>query len=130
MTRQKIAAALRAAGFQSKSYDSGFALTPCTTGSCIEYTWVNGQQVAQPKGEHRHRVKVRQTENRRGFELYANADGSFTVMWVDPLEVSRRLSSAGFDVVLKEKYGWQAYSDKVQYSPAVVVGIKVAGGPR
>ena len=124
MMRRQISAALRAAGFQSKSYDSGFALTPCTTGSCVEYIWADGQQVAQPKGEHRHRVKVRQTEARRGFELYANADGSFTVMWVDPLEVSRCLSSAGFDVVLKEKFGWQAYSDKVQYCPAVVVGKK------
>ena len=124
MTRQKIAAALRAAGFQSKSYDSGFALTPCTTGSCVEYAWVNGQQVAQPKGEHQHRVKVRHTETRRGFELYANADGSFTVRGVDPLEVSRRLTSRGFDVVLKEHYGWQVWSPKVQYLPAVVVGMK------
>ena len=124
MTRNQIAAALRAAGFQSKSYDSGFALKPCVTGSCVEYTWVDGQQVAQPKGDHQHRVKVRAAEVRRGFQLHANGDGSFTVLGVDALEVSRRLTSAGFDVVLKEKYGWQAYSDKVQYSPAVVVGNK------
>jgi len=122
MSKKQIAAALRAAGFQPKSHDSGYALVPCATGSCVEYIWVNGQQISQPKGDHRHRSKVRATSVGRGFELFANADGSFTVMWVDPLEVSRRLTSAGFNVVLNEKYGWQAYSDKVQYAPAVVVG--------
>jgi hypothetical protein len=122
MSKKQIAAALRAAGFQPKSYDSGYALVPCATGSCVEYIWVNGQQISQPKGDHQHRVKVRATEVRRGFQLHANGDGSFTVLGVDALEVSRRLTSAGFDVVLKEKYGWQAYSDKVQYAPAVVVG--------
>jgi hypothetical protein len=122
MTKKQIATALRAAGFQPKSYDSGYALVPCATGSCVEYIWVNGQQISQPKGDHRHRSKVRATTAVRGFELFANADGSFTVMWVDPLEVSRRLTGAGFNVVITEKHGWQAYSDKVQYAPAVVVG--------
>jgi hypothetical protein len=126
MTRQKIAAALRAVGFQSAGYDSGYALMPCTTGRCVDFTWVNGEQVKSPKGEHSHRVKVRSTVSRKGFQLLENTDGSITVRGVDPLEVSRRLASRGFDVVLKEHQGWQVWSPKVQYEPAVVVGMKEA----
>ena len=124
MTRQKIAAALRAVGFQSASYDSGFALVPCTTGGCSDFTWVNGQLVKSPKGKHSHRKMVRERESRNGFKLIENADGSITVLGVDPLEVSRRLTSRGFDVVLEESYGWQAWSPTVKYAPAVVVGMK------
>lgn len=124
MTTQKISSALRAVGFQPASYDSGKELVACVTGSCVEWIWSDGQQVAVPKGAHRHSKQVRPSTSQRGFQLLKLNDGSIAVRGVDPLEVRNRLAARGFDVVLKEKYGWQAYSDKVQYEPAVVVGYK------
>jgi hypothetical protein len=44
------------------------------------------------------------------------------VLGIDPVEVSSKLRDLGFLVELVERYGWRAYSEKVRYAAAVVIG--------
>lgn len=120
-TKRQVSAALRAAGFAPASFNTGIALVPCESRTCVEWVWRDGLQVSIPAGAHKHRAIVGERSHKAGFRLIESGAGVI-VRGIDPLTVREALTKRGFDVQLNEQYAWRAFSQSVRYDSALVVG--------
>lgn len=124
-SKREVSAALRAAGFVPQSFATGVALVPCNSGTCVDWVWRNGQQVAVPAAPHKHRRQVAERKRTAGYKLVESTNGVI-VKGIDPETVRLALTLFGFDVQLTEQYAWQVFSSTVRYNSAVVAGKVVA----